>query len=260
MFLKRDTRVQAVEVETDQGTLSLPAYDRVIVPWMREYRTWEPDVVAAIRALLEPGMTFLDIGAHVGYHTLLGATLVGSTGTVVALEPEPRNFALLERNLARAGTANVRALRAAAWDRPGRVVLTLSEDNSGDHRVDPKRRAQRGLRAPGIVLDDLLPPSIPVHVVKSDLQGTDHIAIRGMARRIAHSAPVILAEFWPEGIESIGDDPIEVLAAYLGFGFALSVIEDPTLASPSEPEAILRAARSAEGGFCTLLLRPRRPA
>lgn len=256
MFLRKRAP-RSVEVETDLGPLSLPAYDAVIAPWMRQYGTWEPEVTSLLRRLLAPGMTFVDLGAHVGYHTLVGAHAVGPDGTVVALEPEPRNFALLQANLARAGATNVRTLRIAAWDRSGHLKLTLSGDNSGDHRVAPVPGAHRRIRIRGVALDDLLPSNATVDVVKSDLQGADHVAIHGMERRIAHSSPVVVAEFWPEGIVSRGDDPLDVLAYYRGLGFALTMVEDPRITPGSTLQEILAAARAAEGAFCTLLLEPK---
>ena len=56
-------------------------------------RSYEPHVTAAVRRMLRPGDTFLDIGANIGYFTLMGSSLVGSTGRVIALEPNPSNCA-----------------------------------------------------------------------------------------------------------------------------------------------------------------------
>ena len=68
-------------------------------PWIEHYGVWEPIEASFIRGRLKPGMTLLDIGANVGYFSILGARAVGPSGTVVAIEPEPANYALLCANI-----------------------------------------------------------------------------------------------------------------------------------------------------------------
>ncbi|MGH9150281.1 MAG: hypothetical protein ACRD0F_08065, partial [Acidimicrobiales bacterium] len=61
----------ADEVTTAEGTFLVPRYDEVIRPWVAHYRTWEPGEAALLADLVRPGMTALDVGAHVGLHTVL---------------------------------------------------------------------------------------------------------------------------------------------------------------------------------------------
>src|ERR1700683_676597 len=74
-------------VESDAGTLLFPAFDRYILPSIREYGYWEPDEVGHLRSRLSPGMTVVDIGANVGYTALVISRAVGEKGLVIALEP-----------------------------------------------------------------------------------------------------------------------------------------------------------------------------
>ena len=76
-------------------------------------------------------MTLLDIGANVGYFSLLGARAVGPAGTVVAIEPEPANYALLCANIWDARVGNVEPIRAAASSYSGPLPLSVSHDNCG---------------------------------------------------------------------------------------------------------------------------------
>src|SRR5262245_36111858 len=62
--------------------------------------TYEMDLQRLIVSSLKPGDVFYDVGANVGFFSLLAASLVGSRGTVIAFEPLPRNIALLQQNLA----------------------------------------------------------------------------------------------------------------------------------------------------------------
>jgi len=245
----------AISVETDVGSILLP-HDEVMLPWIQHYRRWEPEVASCLRSLLAPGMTFVDIGAHVGYHTLLALQLVGHAGRIVAVEPEPNNFALLVANLMAHGAINVQPVASAAWSASGSVDLQVSSQNSGDHRV--YRKAGPGaVRVPSLALDELLAFEPAVNVVKSDIQGADHIAIRGMEATIARCQPVILAEFWPAGIIAFGDDPILALEYYRSLGFGVSLLESPWIPSRAAGALFVSAADALPGGFGTLILRPR---
>ena len=245
----------AVSVETEVGSILLPQ-DEVMLPWIRHYRSWEPELASCLRSLLVPGMTFVDIGAHVGYHTLLASDAVGPSGRVVALEPEPNNFALLLANLKARGATNVQPVASAAWNKSGNVILRVSPQNSGDHRVY-RTVGPGAIHVPSIALDELLTFEPVVDVVKSDTQGTDHIAIQGMEATIARCRPVILAEFWPAGIVAFGDDPLGVLDYYRSMGLTLALLESPSIPSHAPANLFVRTAEALAGGFGTLILRPR---
>jgi len=239
-------------VVTDVGPLLLPAHDEVMLSYMRQHGRWEQEESDRLRALLRPGMTFVDVGAHVGYMTLLAAAAVGPTGLGFAFEPEPINHRLLLANLANAGIANVHAVPAAAWDRSGRLRLSLCADNTGDHRAY-ELSGRESVEVLALALDDVLPEGVAVDVVKVDAQGTDDVAIRGMERMLARSRPVLVVEFWPAGIEARGAVPREVLAHYRDLDYDLAVLGGRPGAGF---DAVLEAAQSSPTEFCTLVLTP----
>ncbi len=70
--------------------------------------SYEEDTVAFMRQIVKPGMTVVDVGAHVGYYTRLFSKLVNGTGQVISFEPHPKTFNVLRRNTA--GLANVTPL------------------------------------------------------------------------------------------------------------------------------------------------------
>ena len=102
-------------------------------------------------ARVAPGDVFFDLGAYVGPFTLLAARLVGPEGRVVAFEPDPRARAVLERNLAANGVANVTVVPCAVGDRHGKVRFVAGGDSvgrvdaGGDLEVEPDN-ARRLLR------------------------------------------------------------------------------------------------------------------
>jgi FkbM family methyltransferase len=245
----------AVRVETDVGPLLVPEHDRVIHHVLRDTGVWEEEEADALRSLLAPGMTFVDIGAHVGYMSLVAAGVVGPRGRGIALEPAPGNFELLHANLARNRASNVVAIPAAAWKETGPVTFSLDEFNTGDHRAYSRAGAET-VEVQGYALDDLIPEELTVHVVKVDAQGTDHLALQGMARTLARCRPTLVVEYWPPGITELGDDPLAVLDGYRALGFEIAVLGVEQVRPQTSLEGILEVARASHGSFCNLLLRP----
>ena len=244
---------RAVEVQTDVGALLVSAHDRVVHHVLRDTGVWEKGESDALRGFLTPGMTFVDIGAHVGYMTLLAAAAVGPSGRVIAFEPAPGNYELLQANLRRNGVTNAVAIPAAAWKETGPVTFSLDEFNTGDHRAYARPGAET-FEVPGFALDDVIPGDVMVDVVKVDAQGTDHLALQGMARTLASCRPVLLVEYFPPGITELGDDPLAVLALYRDLGFSITVLG--TESPEASLERILAMALASPGSFCNLVLRP----
>src|SRR5207253_6545315 len=96
---------------------------------------WEPLETYLVERRVREGDVVLDIGANIGYYTLVFAELVGDSGRVFAFEPEPANFALLSENTGLNGRANVTLVNAAVADAGGRLPLYLAGENKGDHRL-----------------------------------------------------------------------------------------------------------------------------
>jgi FkbM family methyltransferase len=251
------SRVNVISVEAAIGTVWLPADDQVMTPWISLHRSWEEPEVALVRTLLKPGQNVLDIGANLGYYTVLCAPLVGPLGRVVAIEPEPRNFALLCLNTWDSGIGNAELIRAAATNVECQLPLSIAEDNWGDHRSFVRASTSQVIHVSGVRIDELLRDDAEIHLVKIDLQGTDHIAVAGMEKTLARCRPRLLVEFWPPGIEEKGDKPIDVLAYYRSLGYSISLLETPdTDYDRAGFEALVSAARATDGGFGTLFLEP----
>ena len=105
---------------------------RMSIDWSRYrsfvYGTWEPKVIRAVTDTVKPGMTIIDIGAHIGYYSLLFAKCVGPSGRVFAFEPLPGNFALLQKNLQLNNLQNVHALNQAVFSRTQEITITAPDD------------------------------------------------------------------------------------------------------------------------------------
>ena len=137
---------------------------------------WEPDISAAISANLKPGDIFVDVGANVGYYTLLGASCVGPQGLVYAIEADPHIYKKLESNVALNGAQNIRPLNIAAGGQAGKVTIYSGPKESlGTTTL----LADRGFAASGEVDMDRLTSIIApadlrrVAFIKIDIEGAE---------------------------------------------------------------------------------------
>jgi len=245
----------SVLVNVGPMEVQIPAWDTVILPWLKENSDWEPAVAEALRENATPGDVVLDVGAHVGIFTLALSKLVGPEGRVVAVEADPVNARFLRRNVMRSHCDNVIVLDVAAADRTGVVKLSRSiEENTGDSRTYEVATAGEVLEVPALALDDVL--SGPLHLVKIDLQGTDHVAMRGMSRIIRECRPTIVTEYWPDAIRAYGDDPVKVLSWFRELGYSWTALEAPEVTDGLSDKQTCDAAQALPTGYFNLVLRP----
>ena len=242
-----------LDIETDVGPMFVHAEDRVMTPWMSERGDWEPAEARWLRSVIRPGHTVLDVGANVGYFSLLAAGLVGEAGAVISVEPERRNLALLRANLWRNRRPQVTVLPIAASARTGFLPLTLNELNRGDHQVGRADSAAETL-VPSAALDDLLTHQT-IDVIKVDTQGHDHEVIWGMGETIARTHPVIMCEFWLDGMGDRNVSADDVARIYEG-SFRLQLLDEDGIGRDVDASGLVSGAREAPGRFVNAVLRP----
>lgn len=164
----------------------------------------EPMVQEAMRRTLAEGSTFYDVGANIGFLSLVGARLVGPTGRVLSLEPEPENVAAIRAHAAlnEIGTITVIAEAAAAETGPVDVIgvrdtLWTRLAEVGEHPMERER-----LTVPGVRLDDLVYERglVPPDVVKIDVEGGELEVLAGMSRLLRERHPAIIAEMHGKNI------------------------------------------------------------
>ena len=134
------------------------------------------------------GDVVYDVGANVGFYTLLASVLVGPTGQVVAVEPFPRNVSYLRRHLALNAVTNVTVIEGAAHDHCGVIGVTDGPD-SCQIRVDEAG----ALRVRSFTLDDLtFHDGLPAPTaIKIDVEGAEGAVLRGARRLLTENGPLI---------------------------------------------------------------------
>jgi FkbM family methyltransferase len=167
------------------------------------------------------GMTVVDIGANIGYYTLLAANLSGNKGKVFAFEPEPNNYALLVRNIELNDYRNVTPIRMAVSSRIGEASLFLNRE-TGAHGFLPDREGVVGITTVETTsLDEYFKGrEHPIDVIKIDVEGSELEVLAGMQNIISHNKNIsIFTEFWPLGLEKCGSPPREYWDKLIKSGF-----------------------------------------
>jgi len=160
--------------------------------------TLEPPVQEALRRLLAPGDVFYDVGANVGFFTLLGARLVGPQGRVVAFEPVPACARAVAHNIALNDFAQAEIREEAVGAANGRAQLLVVGEASWSHLASTGRHAdvRDELDVTVVAIDELVEAGAipPPDVLKIDTEGAELQAIAGMRRTIERHRPAIVCE------------------------------------------------------------------
>jgi FkbM family methyltransferase len=168
------------------------------------FKKWQDAVeIAWMRRLVRPGSNALDIGANIGFYTLLLSDLIGSEGHIHAFEPDATNFKHLT---AMAGHRNnVTLVPKAISDRSEKLLIYTSPKLNVDHRTYKVAHYQEAVAVDGMSIDDYVGGRFRVDLIKMDIQGYELKALHGMERTIgANPAIVIFSEFWPYGFRQCG--------------------------------------------------------
>ncbi|MDA8324071.1 MAG: FkbM family methyltransferase [Actinomycetota bacterium] len=205
-----------------------------------QYESYESDL---FRSAIVPGTTVIDVGANIGYYSLIASRLVGEGGRVVSFEPHPEIFGLLTANRERNSAENVIPLNLALSDRTGATRLYLSPIDHGKHSLSASnasgvksrlgqdtgaRSAAMSVWVPVMRLDDVLSEvGLPgVSVMKIDVEGAEQLVLGGAGSLLGTAAPLtLLMEYWPDGIARLGGDPDGLLAMLEDAGFRISAID-----------------------------------
>jgi FkbM family methyltransferase len=188
---------------------------------------YDPAIGAVLSRHVKPGMAVVDIGANIGGLTMLLAWLVGSSGLVVAVEPNPENIKLLEASRRVNGFDQILVIQAAAGRRTALLALNVSYSNGMTGEFPSNPDAIFGsCPVPCFALDALLPKDRPINLVKIDTEGAELNALIGLSETIDRDRPVIVSEFSPGMLPGISHcSGPEYLRYLIAKGYRIGVIE-----------------------------------
>ena len=182
--------------------------------------------VSEIREAVKEGDTVIDIGANIGYFTVLLADLVGPKGKVYAFEPDPRNFYLLQRTIERNGWTHVIAEQKAVSNKAGEFLLYQTRSCAAN-TLTPSGEHISAVNVRVVTLDDFLSDEHHIDFVKMDTDGSEPLAIQGMVQLIRRSPNLrVLAEYEPGNLKRYLSNPLDFITIAEQHGLTLTAILD----------------------------------
>ena len=201
-------------------------------------RVHEESTTILFKKVVEEGDTVVDLGANIGYFTLLAAKLVGKKGKVYSFEPEPRNYNYLLKNIELNGYDNVFAIQKAVSDEAGKTKLYICPYDTGHHTInqyggikaykpDLVDNKKDFVEVETVTLDEFFKGTKqPIDVIKMDVEGSEMLALSGMDRVVKESKNLkIFVEFFPLLIREMGGSPEEFIRRLLeDYNFSMFII------------------------------------
>lgn len=162
--------------------------------------TYEPDLQEASSRLIQPGMVVYDIGANIGYISLMATRLAMEDGHVYAFEALPKNVERLRANIDLNNLFGlVTEIHAAVTDQTGEAVFLTHESGAMGKAKGSAGREElyaAELRVPAIAIDDFVyeQGNPPPQVIKMDIEGGEGMALRGMEKILKEIRPIFMIE------------------------------------------------------------------
>jgi len=183
--------------------------------------------------------TIVDLGANIGYFTLLAAKLVGPGGKVYAFEPEPKNYSYLKKNIELNNYNHVSAFQKAVSDKNGKTKLYICDYDTGHHTINKydgveaysrgRKTGEHFIEIEMITLDEFFKnKEESIDVIKMDVEGAEALVLTGMDKLLRENKKIkMFVEFFPLLIEKMGNSPQEFIRKLLeDYNFSIFVIPD----------------------------------
>ena len=225
-FLKRFVPVW---VEVDPAVCMLLDPNDLISRVILETGAWDEATWSAIERRLGSGATFVDIGAHEGYCSLKASRIVGPTGCVIAVEPNPQMVRLLDENIRVSGTNVIAVKSVACSDSDSTLELfsaasantgstSFSRSNASLYGPADQVHKVRTRRLDAIIREADISR---VDVVKIDVEGAELLVLKGGIETFSRYRPVLLVELEDRLLNSMGTSSAEVIAFLDSCGYRI---------------------------------------
>jgi FkbM family methyltransferase len=200
----------------------------------------------------------IDVGANVGYYTLLMAKLTGQNGKVFSFEPEPSNFNLLKENVEINSYQNVTLEQKAVANMNGKTKLYLCETNTEMHRLyqSNSKKFNKSIEVDVTTLDDYFKKSKylnKINFIKIDAEGSELDVLKGMKTILKENIKLkIMLEFIPRHLLGSGSEPQELIEFLQNQNFQLSYVNqvEKRIEPVNDPKKLLDSYDDGKNLFC----------
>jgi FkbM family methyltransferase len=186
---------------------------------------WDEEVLQEVRRVLGPGKVFVDVGANIGYFSLLASRLVGDEGRVLALEPSHANLARLCQHLWMNSAKNVLLTASAAGSEAGVASSGFPTPNNAGAATLRPIGAVRSNLAMTLRLDELLSGlGLVPDLLKIDVEGFELEVLKGMQRTLRQSRPLVICELTERFLAELGQSSRQMLELMESHGYSCRIL------------------------------------
>ena len=176
-----------------------------------------------IKQLVKEGDVVVDVGANIGYYTIILSKIVGKSGKVYAFEPDVSNFQILTKNVMINDCTNVELVQKAVTESTGMVDLYLNDINLGGHRIHPTLSGTRNVEVSAISLESYFPDNQTIDFLKMDIEGAEFQAMKGFG---TIRPGTMVMEFSPFNNEACGVDSEKMVGLIQDRGYRIFHIDE----------------------------------
>jgi FkbM family methyltransferase len=219
--------------------------------WLRLKRNYERYTRRLFLRALAPGMRVLDLGANIGYYTLLAADAVGATGRVYAFECDPVNARFLYHNVKLNGLGEVVSIVPKAASSYAGVTRFFSDrENSLKSSLVIEHQRAETIEVECTTVDDVIGPLEKIDVVKVDVEGVEIDAISGMERTLSRLEKLVMfVECCPYALSTAGGSVTQLLGELDRHGFQVYVIREKEKRLVADHGELFEAERSGDESY-----------
>ena len=179
--------------------------DRIFALLLIKSKIYGEGEISILKKYVKKGQTVCDVGANIGLFTLELARAVGSEGCVTAFEPDPNNFALLNKNIQANGYKNVTLIQKAVSKSDGDTRLYCDSAHHGNHCIYNPNDGRSFIEVQTTSLDNYYKEREKIDFIKIDVEGAECLVFEGMENIVKNNPDLtILSEFCPFLLEKAG--------------------------------------------------------
>lgn len=219
------------EIETSiplKSKLVVSSKDSGLGLMLRTKGEFEPTQTKSFIKSIKKGNTVFDIGANVGYYSVLASKLVGKNGKVFAFEPDPQSLKLLYKNIGINKCKNIIVVKSALSNHNGKLILTQDSSNPGESSLTLFKKGKKIL-VDVLTLDKFIKTQKikTIDVIKMDVEGAELNILRGGLKTLQNNKKLkIFVECNPSALSEFGEDRITLFAFLKGLDFNIEGIID----------------------------------
>ena len=172
----------------------------------RALRVYEPAKTRALRAVIKPGMTFVDVGGNKGDFSLIAARATGDNARILCLEPEPGNIEWIGKSVAKNKYTSIEVIQAALAEKDGEETLFLGAKSGWHTLIEDPSLVVGELKVTTRTLDGLLAERgiESVDIIKIDVEGAEDRVVAGATKTFGGTNPMtVLLDIHPKRVDGV---------------------------------------------------------